>query len=305
MNNDPQYDRYSDEEGRLRYGGYLREFARAVNKHPSLVAEFGLANGMATAHVSPDGYHHGGLSEEASAAGIPRLMRAIVREGYLGGIVFEWIDEWAKKTWTTEPTMLPYEAHVHWHNMIDPEQNYGLVAMEAREPEKPYARFERTGPVSALSVAANAEYLYLRFDFDAAAFLDSGGRIIVGLDTYDRGRGQFRYSRDSAERSPSGMEFAIDISVDAARLTATPDYNIASFKMHSRPRSDGAFEPVRLLVNKARVRKDGVPIPEIRDERLRMVFGSFERSDANVQVTGDSLRIRLPWNALSVAIPCP
>lgn len=303
MNNDPAYDRYSDEEGRLRYGGYLREFAGAVQKHPSLVAEFGLANGMASAHKNPDGYDHGGLSEDAAARGIARLMRAIANEDYLGGLVFEWIDEWAKKTWTTEATMIPYDAQVHWHNMIDPEQNYGIVAMEAREPQAPYAVFRGEGVVSSLSMGANAEYLYLDFAFDASSFLSSGGRILIGLDTYDRSRGQFRYSPENQTRSPSGMEFLIEIAKGKARLAATPDYNIADFKFSSRARSDGIFLPVRPLTNKERVRKDGVPIAEIRDERLRMAFGDFKKSDANVQATGTALRVRIPWNAISISDP--
>ena len=303
MNNDPAYDRYSDEEGRLRYGGYLREFAAAVSKHPALVAEFGLANGMASAHRNPDGYDHGSLSEEAAAKGAARLMRAIVNEDYLGGLVFEWIDEWAKKTWTTEATMIPYDAHVHWHNMIDPEQNYGIVAMEAREPAGPYAVFAGKGLVSAVSVAANAEYLYLDFTFDAAAFLSSGGRMLIGLDTHDRRRGQFRYAPDLPTRSPSGMEFLIELENGRARLAATPDYNIADFKFFSRARADGVFLPILPLTNKARVRKDGVAIPEIRGERLRMAFGDFGKSDANVAATGTSVRIRLPWNALSISDP--
>ena len=52
------------------------------------------------------------------------------------GIIFEWMDEWAKKTWTTEPYMIPYDRHILWHNTIDPEQNYGILALESAEANK-------------------------------------------------------------------------------------------------------------------------------------------------------------------------
>lgn len=58
MNNEPKYDNYSDDEGRFRYGGYLKEFIEGHKKYPALVAEFGLATGMGNAHTSPDGYNH-------------------------------------------------------------------------------------------------------------------------------------------------------------------------------------------------------------------------------------------------------
>jgi len=303
MNNEKSYDDYRDDEGRLRYGGYLREFARSATKHPLLVAEFGLANGMATAHVSPDGYDHGGLSEQEAAAGLPRLYEAILREGYIGGVVFEWIDEWAKKTWTTEATMRPYDAQVHWRNLIDPEQNYGLIAMEAREPRAPIAERKSSGAVAGAKAYANTDFLYLEFDFGAKAFLGGGGRLLVGLDTYDRSRGQFAYPGDGAERAPSGMEFLVEVEDGRARLLATPDYNAGEYRFASRARTDGRFEAIEPIVNKARVRKDGSAVPAVRAERLIMRFGDFDDPVADVRVEDASLTLRLPWNALSVGNP--
>jgi len=84
MNNESKYNDYQDEQGRLRYGGYLQEFMEGHNKYPALVAEFGLATGMGTAHLSPDGLNHGGLTEEQQGKGIVRMMQAIKREGYAG-----------------------------------------------------------------------------------------------------------------------------------------------------------------------------------------------------------------------------
>ena len=64
MNNEPFYNEYVDSEGRFRYGGYLQQFMGIHTKYPAVVAEFGLATGMGNAHYSPDGYHHGSMSEQ-------------------------------------------------------------------------------------------------------------------------------------------------------------------------------------------------------------------------------------------------
>lgn len=125
------YAPYTDTAGSFRYGGYLQEFIAGHQKYPAIVAEFGLATGSGNAHENPDGYNRGGLTEEAQGTGIVRMMKAIEQEGYAGGIIFEWTDEWAKKTWITEPYIIPYDRNPLWHNAVDPEQNYGIYAMES------------------------------------------------------------------------------------------------------------------------------------------------------------------------------
>lgn len=91
----------------------FKEFIQEHTKYPALVAgEFGLPTGMGNAHTNPDGLHHGGLTEEQQGEGIVRMMKTIKAEGYAGGLIFEWMDEWAKKTWMTEPFMIPYDRHI-------------------------------------------------------------------------------------------------------------------------------------------------------------------------------------------------
>lgn len=128
---EPLYAEYRDEQGILRYGGYLRQFMAVHPPYPALVGEFGMSTSLNTAHLHPEGFHHGGVSEIQQGEMIARMMKAIIKEGYAGGLIFEWADEWAKKTWTTEPFMVPYERHVYWRNAMDPEQNYGILACES------------------------------------------------------------------------------------------------------------------------------------------------------------------------------
>ena len=122
------YEVPGDKSGYLRYAAYIEDLLSTQKGIPLLVTEFGLATGYGTAHAHPEGLDHGGLSEAAQAAGLVGLYRAIAGSGAGGGIVFQWADEWAKKTWTTETYMIPYDRNPLWHNTIDPEQNYGIMA---------------------------------------------------------------------------------------------------------------------------------------------------------------------------------
>src|SRR5205807_2604953 len=53
--------------------------------------------------------------------------REIREAGLAGGLVFAWLDEWFKHTWVTIDLELPAERTRLWHNVMDAEQNYGLL----------------------------------------------------------------------------------------------------------------------------------------------------------------------------------
>ncbi len=49
-----------------------------------------------------------------------------------GAIYFEWIDEWFKHNWLVMDFEQPYDNRKLWHNMENPEQNFGIYAYESR-----------------------------------------------------------------------------------------------------------------------------------------------------------------------------
>jgi len=301
MNNEEYYKKYQDEYGRLMYGGYLKEFISQHKKFPALVAEFGLATGMGNAHMNPDGYNHGGVDEITQGEGIVRMMKAIKREGYIGGIIFEWMDEWAKKTWITEPFMIPYERHVLWHNANDPEQNYGILAIESVKPEKADLEFLDDGIIKKISLFNDETYLYIELEYDKN-FDFKNNEIILGVDTYDRLRGDFKYSSKIDIKAPSGMEFIIKIKDKEAKLLAHPDYNIGNMRFSSRKTMNGIFEEIRPLINKSRVTMDGKFIPEIRQDGSTLRYGDFTDSSHSLYIS-DKIYIRIPWGKLNVTDP--
>jgi len=302
MNNEPGYWDYQDDQGRFLYGGYLKEFMKGHGKYPAIVAEFGLATGMGEAHGNPQGYNHGRLSEEFQGRGLVRMAKAIRKEGYVGAIVFEWMDEWAKQTWLDIPFFRPFERHVLWDSAIDPEENYGLVANEVIQPAQPDLQIHGSGIITQMDLSANEGFLYLDISMERPITF-STETLLIGLDTVDRARGNFSYPQKLIG-SPSGLEFIAELAgPGSARFLVTPDYNIGHFGFTSRPRDDGLFETIRVLINPARVTKAGLHIPEHFEEASALFYGDFSDSRNQWYVDGSKIHLRLPWGRLNVTDP--
>ncbi|MGB9839053.1 MAG: hypothetical protein ACPLRQ_00635, partial [Thermovenabulum sp.] len=299
-----KYKNYYDEEGRLMYGGYLKEFINTHKKYPALVAEFGLATGMGNAHANPDGYNHGGLTEEEQGRGIVRMMKAIKREGYAGGIIFEWMDEWAKKTWITEPFMIPYERHILWHNVLDPEQNYGIYAIESlREQTKKYIQ-KGNGIIKQIELSNDSSFLYL--DINLSRLPEFGReKIFIGLDTYYRDRGEFYFSPELKIKSPFGMEFLLELNgMQDSKILVNPGYNISKGKYSSETSFNGLFEEIRILINKERITKDGRKIEAVFQDGSKLNYGDFNENSYNHwYIDNNTIHIRIPWGRINVTDP--
>jgi hypothetical protein len=259
---------------------------------------------MENAHTSPDGLNHGGLTEDQQGEGIVRMMKAIQREGYAGGLIFEWMDEWAKKTWTTEPFMIPYDRHAYWHNALDPEQNYGILAQEAVEPKTLEYRQEGKGVIQEIGLKHDAAYLYLTITMNPMPSPDKL-RLLIGLDTYDRTKGEYRFLPDTDITAPSGMEFLLDIGPgEKAKILVQPGYNAAAGKYASYESTTGYFEEIKRLINNERVTEEGLVIPAIYEDGSQLPYGTFTKNSYyQWYIEGTSVSIRIPWNRLNFTDP--
>ncbi|MGF7185862.1 hypothetical protein GGQ84_001955 [Desulfitispora alkaliphila] len=308
MNNEPSYASYRDEQGEFRYGGYLQHFLEYHQGYPALVAEFGLATGMGNAHSNPNNYHHGSMTEEEQGKGVVRMMEAIFNEGYMGGVIFEWMDEWAKKTWTTEPFMVPYEHNVFWHNAIDPEQNYGIMANEATKPKEPELTLQ---PIDAtakpiihkVELRANETFFFIDILLDEK-FNFNEHEVLIGIDTYGRNKGEFYFSQDLDIEAPSGMEFLVELlGKDKARLLVTPSYNSSNMAFSSTYSRDAVFELIQPLINKERVTKGGTRIEAIYEDASKLKYGDQIGSTNYWLYQNNEINLRLPWGRISVTDP--
>ncbi|MDT3359410.1 MAG: hypothetical protein LIR47_08685 [Spirochaetota bacterium] len=303
MNNEPAFNAYEDEQGRFRYGGYLQAFMEGHTNYPAVVAEFGIATGMGNAHSSPDGYHHGGLTEEQQAQGIIRMFEAMKDQGYSGGIIFEWMDEWAKKTWTTEPYMVPYDRQILWHNAIDPEQNYGILAYEAVKPMRSGAAAVGDGLVRQMEVRADASFLHV--DISLARPIDLGAeQLLIGIDTLYRDRGELKHAPLLDHLAPSGMEYVVVLdSFAGSRLLALKEANYTTYHFSTSAdlRTDGLFEPMSKLINKERKLLDGTVIQPKYEDASLLRYGSLEGNTNHWNMEGTELSVRIPWTRINVS----
>lgn len=299
--NEPSYGDYRDAVGILRYGGYLEEFIKTHSRYPAIVAEFGMANGAGVAHISSDGLNHGGVDEKTAGRDIMRMYAAIQKTEYSGASIFEFMDEWAKKTWITEPFMIPFDRRVLWHNIVDPEQNYGLIANETVPPSAPEQKISGGGVLSGLEVSHDASYLYLTLQLTGPK-TPQEYEILLGIDTYDRTLGQMHWP-GNLEKTASGLEFLLDIQQNEARLLVIPSYNIASARYATTLRRDGAFEEIQFLVNGKVTTKTGSDIPERRFNASLMRQGPFDESGNLWNIEGNLIHVRIPWNRLNVTDP--
>jgi len=304
MNNEQAYAAYTDAQGSFRYGGYLEEFISGHKKYPALVAEFGLATGMGNAHSNPDGYNHGGQSEEQQGAGIVRMMKAIKNEGYAGGIIFEWSDEWAKKTWITEPYIIPFERNPLWHNAVDPEQNYGILAMESAGLRSDTYTLTGGDLIKRISLSADETYLHIEIDLQRP--LDfTKEKLLIGLDTYGRNKGNLQYSPLIPQTAESGLEFVVNLSGTASsQLLVEPSYNVTKNRYSSQKSDSDVFAKMLFLTNKERVTKSGSVINAIYQDQSKLTYGVQENnSHNNWYIIGTHISLRLPWTRLNFTDP--
>ena len=324
MYREPTYANYRDEQGTLRYGGYLQQFMSVHPAYPAVIAEFGMSTSLNPAHIQPEGLNHGDVSEKQQGVFLSRLMHAIVKEGYAGGVLFEWADEWAKRSWTTMFYMIPFERHIYWHNMMDPEQNFGILAMD---PEyKPFSGKQRLlwraaggGPLSALYADYDEAFLYLKLVLagqDGLALKpDSPGdlQLSIGISTLGPGSGTVKLPVPGLPDLPAGAEFLLQISgKDGALFLARPDYNRGTSRFMAAPSADTSFEHITFVVNREQVSQlDGTYFPKIYTDDSPLRYGVFDSASRDynslahwyVSDSGKEVNIRLPWLLLNVSDP--
>ena len=237
------------------------------------------------------------------AQGIIRMFEAMKREGYSGGIIFEWMDEWAKKTWTTEPFMVPYDRQILWHNSIDPEQNYGILAYEAVKPARSGATYSSDSFIQRVEIRSDVSFLTL--DILLSRPLNFGAeQLLVGIDTLYRNRGEQKYLPELEHLSESGMEYLVVLDgFDSSRLLAIAeaDYTRLGFSTATALKQDAAFLPMEKLINKQRPHRwHAIPAKYGREPSA---IWTLVGSTNHWTMDGNHIEIRIPWTRINVSDP--
>ncbi|HUR94228.1 MAG TPA: hypothetical protein VMY76_06565 [Gemmatimonadales bacterium] len=334
MNLDPGYRRARSSEGASSFYGYLRELKQHHRGMPLLVAEYGVPSSRGIAHLQPQGWHHGGHDERAMAAIDARMTREIRESGAAGGVLFAWMDEWFKRNWLVANYETPPDHTPRWHNAMDPEQHYGIMAHRGGLPgRRPVLGGEAArwlalpelqpaeGGVGPLRVGHDEAYVYLAFPLAPDLGWDTVN-VQIALDTYAPGLGQRRLAGGALD-SGIGMEFVVDLRApDDAQLRITPDYNPYQPASQGRradafgrsirhpaastARDDGRFDSLFVTTNRARYGRDGAFFPAQGYNRGRLRFGRDSETtlaDWYHDTVAGLLEIRLPWGLLNVTDP--
>jgi hypothetical protein len=332
---EPRYRHTRSAEGPSNYYGYLRDLVGHHRGIPIVIAEYGVPSSRGMAHWQAQGWQHGGHDERAMAAIDARLTREIKEAGAAGSVIFAWMDEWFKKNWAVIEYEIPRDNTRLWHNVMDPEQNYGILGQYSRRADAlrlggdpapwralPQVQQGGGGFIQALRAAADESYMYLAVELRPGAFAWNSLGIEIALDTYLPRTGQHRLPR-SGLPSEIGFEFLIDLAgPDSATLRVTPDYqrhdawldptsgdDFGRFSRRpviTRDRSDARFDSLFIITNRARFGRDGTFYPSRRYDRGVLRHGSEAVStlrDWYLDEAAGLLQLRIPWDLLNVTDP--
>ena len=331
----PNYPDFLNVE--TRWGAYLADLKRYHGRQPLIVAEFGISTSRGIAHVHPEGWNHGGHDERRQGELVASMMTTIHETGYAGGIVFEFMDEWFKGTWSATPLELPLDRRRLWFNAESPEQSYGLMAHRTSSPvrvdgdssdwsgipvlaARPAGGTRGWSDLRELRATSDEGYVYVLIrteggpsgpDWTTTSFR-------LAIDTYDPKRGVTRLPAPGAATIASGAEFLVSLGgPDGSSVTVVAPYEpygvIDSGPVASPPAARGAapFVPLSFESNRERIGRDGTRYPAITIDRGSLRYGSLDpqapafdtRSDVAVGLASGTIELRLPWTLLNVTDP--
>lgn len=332
---DPGYSAARSSEGPSNYFGYLQDLRRHHEGIPFVISEYGVPSSRGNAHWQPQGWSHGGHDEAQMAAIDARLTREIRESGAAGAILFAWTDEWFKRNWVVTDLELPEERNRLWLNVMDAEQQYGILGQYAGDagaspvlggdPSR-WRALEAlstgSGLLRSLNVGADEAFLYLAIAVAPNLRWWDSLDVAVAFDTYLPQRGQTALHGGQV-RSDVGFEFLLELdSPDSAQLRVLPSYNPYAGKewiisgdeagqFYRRPvtianADDGRFDELFVITNRARYGRAGEFWPARGLDRGEMRYGTEAggtAADWYVDLPTGLIEVRIPWALLNVTDP--
>ena len=329
MNYQREYAEFRDETGKINsYRAYLRDL---MSQHtmPVLVAEFGVpaSRGMAHENITM-GYHQGNHDESEQGRILAEMLSDIYSEGYMGGLVFTWQDEWFKRTWNTmdfdDPDSRPY-----WSNPQTNEQQFGIMAFDPGEEKSvsyvdgDFSEWEDESPVAEtddIKLYSKSDEKYLYIMTDAPDFDFSSDRLIIPIDTIE-GQGNDR-PLDYDMTFSNQADFVIEINgKEESRIKVDAYYDsfyyFYGYRLKMIPqnplftqRNTGLFNNMNLALNKELyLPQDRKVLPFSSYETGLLRFGNANPESSDFNSMSDfiykdgKLEIRIPWQLLNVMNP--
>jgi hypothetical protein len=337
LNYEPRYLNYEDQNGEVNnYSGYLNELKK-VHQMPVVVAEFGVPASRGLTHLNAHGMDQGFHSEQEQGEINKRLFDSIVDEGYAGGIVFSWQDEWFKRTWNTmdldNPNRRPY-----WSNVQTNEQRFGLLSFDPvsilvdglegdwqKLNVKPvYVSKNENDWIQQIFMYSDPGYIFLKLNMNTPVNWERED-IYFLLDTIsNQGQTSIHLENNSIIKTENGIDFLVKLMDESSsRILVDSYYDPFYFQYgqmlkmiepaaYSNRKNNGIFHPIRLALNKELVvPSTNKKYPFHAYETGKLLFGDGNPeheefnslTDISISKNKKVMELRIPWQLLNVKDP--
>lgn len=328
MNYQHDYVSYRDKDGKINtYEAYLKDL---IKEHtmPVLVAEFGVPASRGMGHKSSMGFNQGGIDEKQQGEMDASMLKDIYDQGYAGGLVFAWQDEWFKRTWNTMDLDMP-DRRPYWSNPQTNEQEFGVLAFDPGaaksicyvdgdtsdwKDDKPLVDNRNM----KLYVKSDEKYLYIMGDINGFDF--EKDKLFLPIDITPNS-GNLKYNDYNLEfKRPADMVVVLDKKggsrivtdsyYDTFYYTYAAQLNMMDRNADYEKKNSGIFNPIYLCLNRQLyLPEDKKSLPLQKYETGKLVLGDAnpEHSDYNsltdYSVNKNIVEIRIPWQLLNVMDP--
>jgi hypothetical protein len=292
------------------YAGYLHALRAHHDDQAVMITEFGVPSGLGVAHRGPGGRDQGDHSERESMQIDADMLRLIHREGFAGGIVFAWTDEWFKHTWNTQDLEVPVERRALWRNTYTNEEHFGIVAQDARLATEisldgvatewtdgfaPRLHRDPTAPVTAVDATHDEEHLYLHLEAHDAQAWDREPIVLA----FDVAPGGNELLPDSAGRA-RGSDAAVVVGPgNRARLLLSTALDGTG--------SPGAWHAPRLVLRRDHSGTGSAALETADISVLPWGNGDPRAAEGDTRnlaaASGTTIELRIPWMLLGYADP--
>ncbi|MHC0036867.1 hypothetical protein [Pseudoneobacillus sp. C159] len=340
LNYEPNYLNYKDQDGKPNnYAGYLHEL---ISEHdmPVLVAEFGVPSSRGLTHLNAYGMDQGHHSEQEQGEINTRLYKSILHEGYAGGLVFTWQDEWFKRTWNTMDLDNP-ERRPYWNNVQTNEQHFGLLSFEPSAIEKQiyvdgkegdwkkvkavpiYQSSTKNSAINGIDLFSDSGYLYTKLRFNQPIDWQKDDIYLLLNTISDQGQNKVTLSNGETVET-KGVDFMVQIKDEhSANIMVDSYYDPFYFQYgellkmirvapYANKKANGIFHPIRLALNKEMVipsTKKKYPFTAYETGQLMFGDGNPNHNEYNsltdisLSKDGKLLELRIAWQLLNVKDP--
>ncbi len=329
MNYSTEYNEHIDHRGEVNpYQGYLEDLITNLDM-PVIVAEFGVPSARGMTHESPiNEFDQGFVSETEQGTMDVHMLEDIHVSGYSGALVFNWQDEWFKRTWNTMDFDLPHR-RPFWSNIQTNEQHFGLLAFDpGNETRSHYIDgsledWDNFDPVVSneeldLYTAADERYLYIHVRTNEISL--ENNRILIPIKTRDN-QGN-THIKDTSISFSQSAEFLVDIKgFESGEIFVDAYYDSFYYMYHEtlgmletkpeyREKNTGIFNSIyQALSSELHLPEEDRTIPFSKHNTGVLLHGNANPKDESYNSLNDyyvkdnTLELKIPWLLLNVSDP--